>query len=234
MRVIVLGSTGLVGSQIVKVLNENSVVDSIVTVGRRSPKLQSSKIDAVVEKDSNLWSDIIKKENGAQMYISAFGTTRKLAGGAENFKKIDYGINYEAAKAAKAAGVHTCVLVSTIGASALSPFLYPKCKGQLEDDIIALKFPKTVIIRPGLLLGEREVAQSWLVTGMKKMALLTKDTMFSFPAYPAEDVEVAKTAILRGLEPLKSENEVVIVEGRDVNRAAKLYAGGKAEGAQEG
>ena len=41
-------------------------------------------------------------------------------------------------KAAKENGSKVCVLVSSMGANASSPFLYMKTKGELEDDIIKL------------------------------------------------------------------------------------------------
>lgn len=224
MRAILLGSTGLVGAQTLKVLNECKEVDSIFTVSRRAPKLEGNKIDSVVEKDSDLWGDVIRKQKEHDLFISAFGTTKKLAGGTEGFLKIDYGINYDAAKAAKDAGVKTFVLISTTGASALSPFFYFKTKGKLEEDIVALKFPRTIIIRPGLLLGEREASRGFLESSLVKMALLVKDNMFAFPLYPAYDEEVAKTAVFKALEPLNStEPEVVIVLATEVSKTARKY-----------
>ncbi|KAJ9113412.1 Protein fmp52, mitochondrial [Naganishia cerealis] len=224
MRAILLGSTGLVGSLALKILSECKEIDSIFTVSRRAPKVEGSKIDSVIEKDSDVWGDIIRKQKDNDVFISAFGTTKKLAGGNEGFLKIDYGINYDAAKAAKDAGVKTFVLVSSGAASSLSPFFYLKTKGKLEDDIVALKFPRTIIIRPGVLLGEREASHGFFESSLVKVALLVKNSVFAFPLYPAYDEEVAKAAIFTALEPLKStEPEVVIVLGTEVNKTAKEY-----------
>lgn len=60
------------------------------------------------------------------------------------------------AKAAKAAGVTTYVLISSGGAHAQSMVGYAAMKGELEDEVSALGFEKCVLLRPGLIVGERE------------------------------------------------------------------------------
>ena len=48
------------------------------------------------------------------------------------------------------------VLVSAIGADPNSSFFYNRVKGQLERDVQSLELYKTSIIRPSLLVGQRE------------------------------------------------------------------------------
>lgn len=48
------------------------------------------------------------------------------------------------------------ILVSSMGANATSWFAYPKMKGQLEDDVKALGFERTVILRPATLLHDNQ------------------------------------------------------------------------------
>lgn len=160
MSLFVLGSTGLVGGFIVQNALKSKDWSKITTLTRRKPQFATpeaeSRLDSIVEADSSKWSDIIKDIKPAPYaYISSFGTTRAAAGSAEKFKAIDYGINYEAAKLAKDIGVKTLVLISAVGANANSPFLYFQTKGKLEDDIIALGFDHTIILRPGQLNGDR-------------------------------------------------------------------------------
>ena len=47
--------------------------------------------------------------------------------------------------------------MSSAGSSSSSHFFYPKMKGELEDAVKALDFDHTVILRPGALLGQRQV-----------------------------------------------------------------------------
>lgn len=47
------------------------------------------------------------------------------------------------------------ILVSSGGANASSYMAYPQMKGQLEEDVKAMNFDHCVILRPGLLVGQR-------------------------------------------------------------------------------
>lgn len=48
------------------------------------------------------------------------------------------------------------VLISSGGANAKSMLAYPKMKGDLEDKVNELGFEHTVILRPGLIVGDRD------------------------------------------------------------------------------
>ena len=58
-------------------------------------------------------------------------------------------------RSAKNAGIKTYVLISSTGASAGSYFPYPRMKGELEEAVKALNFDRTIILRPGMIVGNR-------------------------------------------------------------------------------
>lgn len=156
MSLFTIGGTGLVGSEILKYGIESDNITSIKTVSRRLTILDE-KIVSFIESDCDKWLDLVKS-NGKDCttFISSFGTTHSQAGSVDAFNKIDYGINYNLAHAAKIANIDTIILISTAGANQNSWFNYPKSKGKLENDIISLGFKKTIILRPGVLIGDRE------------------------------------------------------------------------------
>ena len=80
------------------------------------------------------------------------GTTLKAAGSKEAQWAIDYEANLEFAKAARENGVNTLVLISASGANSASRLFYQRMKGELEQAIIALNFPRLIIFRPPLLI----------------------------------------------------------------------------------
>lgn len=67
------------------------------------------------------------------------------------FKKVDFGYVTDFAWATHADGVPTFHLISSTGASASAPFLYPRTKGKAERWVRGLGFRHTQIYRPGLL-----------------------------------------------------------------------------------
>ena len=88
--------------------------------------------------------------------FSALATTRAAAGGLKNQYKLEHDLNIELAKAAKEAGTKTYVLISSGGANPNSWFPYTKLKGEIEEHIKEIGFEHTIILRPGIIVGDRE------------------------------------------------------------------------------
>ncbi|GMF63443.1 unnamed protein product [[Candida] boidinii] len=132
--ILILGSTGLCGSNFLRLVSEKSSdFAKIVTLSRRKPEINSEtnkQVTTILESNSDNWPAEFAKldlpENGDGIYFSGFGTTRKAAGSAENFKKIDYGVNYDCAKAAKESNkFKTLVLISTNNNLKTRPLIRP-------------------------------------------------------------------------------------------------------------
>ncbi|KAH0614844.1 uncharacterized protein H6S33_000480 [Morchella sextelata] len=114
-----------------------------------------SKLKALISTDTSTWPDTLATTSSTALF-SSLGSTRADSGSLELQRKIDVDLNVAVARAAKESGVKTYVLISSIGASSASRFPYIQMKGELEDAVIALGFEKTVILRPGLIVGGRE------------------------------------------------------------------------------
>lgn len=212
MQVFVLGATGLVGGHVYqKSLAKGWQVASVT----RRPLTEGKNI---VEADLSKWPAVIETEaKGYDAFITAFGTTRAKAGGMDEFRRIDHGTNYEAAKAAKAAGVNTFVLVSLAGALQGSFFPYMDSKGKLENDIIALEFPKTVILRPGALVGDRKESHGWANDLAMRMGAWTHNTPLNFLTYGIPAADVATVAVY---EAANAKNGVTIIGPGDLIKKA--------------
>ncbi|KAK3349402.1 hypothetical protein B0T25DRAFT_241933 [Lasiosphaeria hispida] len=155
----VFGCTGLVGSNVLSTLLAVDSCATVPTISRRAPKTTGAKLQAIIEPETNQWADkLTALTPPPTTVISALGTTRAAAGGIANQWKIDHDLNVELAQAAKARGVRNFVFVSSAGTrgmlSARAP--YSRMKIGVEDSIKDLGFEQAVILRPGLILGERE------------------------------------------------------------------------------
>ena len=84
--------------------------------------------------------------------FSCLGTTRKDAGSKAAQWKVDYDYQYSFAKAARENGVECYVLVSAMNASSNSGFFYSRMKGELDDDVTKLGFPRLLIFKPPSLI----------------------------------------------------------------------------------
>lgn len=200
----VVGSTGLVGSHILATLLSLSSISSVSTLARRAPSSTDPKLHPLISTDSSSWAASLSSITPPPaIFLSALGTTRGAAGSVENQRKIDHDLNLELAQAAKQAGVKVYVLISTSGANAKSFMAYPKMKGELEDAVKGLGFETAVILRPGLLVGDRTDSRpaEWVVRKIAGAAGMLGNAAKDFWAQDAD--VVGKAAVAAGLEALK-------------------------------
>ncbi|KAL4782436.1 hypothetical protein BJX76DRAFT_332564 [Aspergillus varians] len=160
-NVALIGCTGMVGGHILTSLLANPSVARVDTFSRRTPPAASSapeaKLTTFISNDTSKWaSELSSLTPTPSIFISSFGTTKGAAGGFENQYKIDHDFNMEMAKAARDAGTKVYVLISAGGADVKSTFAYPRMKGEIEEHVKALGFERTVILRPGLIAGQRD------------------------------------------------------------------------------
>lgn len=150
---LIIGATGLVGSEIINYALNDDRFDKIKVFVRRPTGIVNPKlIEHIVDFEKlGEWRDLIKGD----VLFSALGTTLKQVGTREAQRIVDYDYQLRVAQAAKLNGVTNYVLVSAAHADSKSAFAYTKMKGNLERDVMKLSFPKITIIRPGLLKGPR-------------------------------------------------------------------------------
>ena len=191
---IVIGATGLVGRELLKKLNQIESCEKITAVVRHEyPKLKSlKKVQQFVLEDFLLLND--QDVNGYSHAFSCLGTTQKKAGSKQNFYNIDYEINAHFADLLEATSTHY-VLVSAMGANAQSKIFYNKVKGELEQHIQSLNLEYASILRPSLLIGERQEQRTLEDLTQKlyqKFSHLVPDT---FKYKPVTASQVAHTMV---------------------------------------
>lgn len=229
----IIGSTGLVGSNILKTLIDTEASRPLLTITRRAPKSSSPNLNAVIDADTTKWASILSDTKPlAQTVFSALGTTRIQAGGLANQWKIDHELNIELAEAAKKAGARTFVFISSAGTrSFFSSFApYSKMKIGVEDKIRDLDFEHSVILRPGMILGTRETPRGGMgeayfesaVRGLNRVGL--QDSL-------GQEAEVIARAAVRAsqlVEEGKAPSKHWIIEQAEIIRLGRTEWKGEA------
>lgn len=152
---IVIGATGLVGRELLKQLNQIESCEKITAIVRHEDvELKSlKKVQQFILDDFLLLND--EDANGYSHAFSCLGTTLKKAGSKQNFYNVDYEMNAHFADLFETTDTHY-LLISAMGANAQSKIFYNKVKGELENHIHSLNLKYVSILRPSLLLGERQ------------------------------------------------------------------------------
>jgi uncharacterized protein YbjT (DUF2867 family) len=155
--VALLGATGLVGGHILQHLLRDPMYSSIRVISRRSVNIPDPKIDEriIAFDDVNALENAIA---GCETVFVAVGTTNaKVEGDQDAYKRVDFDIPVQAAKAAAKHGVYGFALVSSVGANPdNNNNFYLKLKGVTEEAVCKEQIPQVLIFRPSLIIGERK------------------------------------------------------------------------------
>ena len=196
---LVIGATGLVGSQLLPQLLNDARFDKVVSFGRRKtgqshPKLQEQVVDFEAPAS---WASQVQGD----LAFSALGTTRKQAGGLAGQKKVDYHYQLAFAKTAAKNGVPCYVLVSASSANPSSSIFYTRIKGELDRDVQQLGFERVRILRPSLLGGRPRARVGERLGGALLGAVNAFGIARKYREIPAE--VVAKAMVNAALDPEK-------------------------------
>lgn len=146
------GATGLVGEHCLGRLLEHPAYSQVTVWSRRPlsrahPKLALELVD---------FGSLPPLPRDCAEVFCCLGTTIRIAGTQEAFRRVDHDYPVALAERARAAGAQQFLLVSSLGADAQSKNFYLRVKGETERDIAALGLPRHLFFRPSLLLGNRQ------------------------------------------------------------------------------
>lgn len=193
-----VGATGLVGGHCLKQLLDNSAYGKVTVLARRAAVIEHDRLDWQVINFERL------EEHAGQFQVDALffclGTTRKIAGSAEAFRKIDFGYALTCARLALKMGTAAMLIVTSAGANSRSPYLYMRTKGELEAALGEIAIPRKHIFRPNLLLGERTENRWAERLGIAIMRILTPAFAGPLKRYrPIEAKTVARAMVAASL-----------------------------------
>ncbi|RIX50971.1 NAD-dependent epimerase/dehydratase family protein [Paenibacillus nanensis] len=152
---LIAGATGLVGSELVKLLLERRTYKKITVLVRKRMNMAHPRLEQLVIDYDELEKVPADKFEGADLYC-ALGTTRRKAGSKEQFERVDYGYPMTLGRLAKRYGTERMLVVSAMGADEKSIFFYSQVKGRLERDLQALSLKRLHFFRPSLIIGNRQ------------------------------------------------------------------------------
>jgi uncharacterized protein YbjT (DUF2867 family) len=151
---LIIGSTGLIGSQLLELLLDSKEYGTVITFVKRDSGIQHSKLKQhIIDFDKP--EDYQKYVVGDDFFCT-IGTTIKKAGSQEAFRKVDFEYPKLFANLALKSNIKQFLIISSLGADDHSGNFYLKTKGEIQDFLRNSTFESVSVLQPSLLLGDRK------------------------------------------------------------------------------
>ena len=150
---LIIGSTGLIGSQLLELLLESKEYSTVISFVKRDSGIQHPKLKQhIIDFDKQeTYKELVVGDD----FFCTIGTTIKNAGSQEAFRKVDFEYPQQFAKIALENKVKQFLIVSSLGADANSSNFYFKTKGEIQDFLKRCPFESVFVFQPSILLGNR-------------------------------------------------------------------------------
>lgn len=150
---LIIGSTGLIGFQLLELLLKSAEYEKVISFVKRDSGIQHPKLEQhIIDFDKpETYKELVVGDD----FFCTIGTTIKNAGNQDAFRKVDFGYPKEFATIAMQNKVKQFLIISSLGADANSGNFYLKTKGEIQDFLKNCIFESVSVLQPSLLLGNR-------------------------------------------------------------------------------
>lgn len=152
-QVLITGATGLVGWHLLRMLVHEPTVSAIAAPTRR-PLADTQGV--FNPHDPQLSDALAQVVDPIDTVFCCLGTTRREAGSKAAFIHADYTLVVDTALTGLRLGAKHMLVISAMGADPHSLFFYNRVKGEMEQALRAQAWRNLTILRPSMLLGERD------------------------------------------------------------------------------
>ncbi len=151
-KIVMLGATGAVGSEVLKSLLQSPQIEQLTLLGRK--RIEGISAGFVRQEEIDIFD-----APGYQPFVAGHDTAICTLGVGEpskmkkeEFVKIDKTAVLDFAKLCRQNGVQHFELLASVGVNPKSNYFYLKVKGELVEELKALKFDRLSIFQPSMIL----------------------------------------------------------------------------------
>ena len=201
------------GGELLTRLAVREAYDSVTTFGRRAPRIEAPTL---VHHVGDLAGEDLGDLVATDVVFCCLGTTIRTAGSRAAFRHVDYELVLNVARQARAAGTGTFAVVSSLGADPGSGNFYQRTKGEMEAAVSELAFGRLAILRPSLLMGNRDEFRPVEAASKLASRLVNPLLLGSLRRYRSIDAGVVAHAMIE--TDLDRFEGVRILESDDIAR----------------
>ncbi len=182
MKVIITGTTGMVGKGVMLECLDHPKVTKVLSISRRPPDVEHEKLEILIHNDFSDFSAYREKFSEYQacylcMGVSAAGMSE------EQYKTLTYDYTLALARELPVSGM-TVTYVSGQGtdSSEKGRIMWARVKGRTENKLLSMSFKQAYMFRPGAIIPLRGIKSStrlyqffydyfmWLIKLMKAIS----------------------------------------------------------------
>ncbi len=216
---VLFGASGLIGNCCLRRLLVHQAYEKVISIGRSPMKASHPKL-IHYEVDMSQPENYRHLMKGDDLFI-CLGTTMKKAGSRKAFYEVDHDLIFNIAKTGSLQSMNQLIFVSTIGADSRSLIYYLKVKGELENNVRRLPYWGVHIMRPSVLLGNRDDQRpAEKIAGQLGKVLHRLPGSIVADLAPIDADDVAK-AMVQAAQSLKHGTH--IHHGSEIVKLSKLF-----------
>ncbi|RRN77894.1 nucleoside-diphosphate sugar epimerase [Pseudoxanthomonas sp. SGD-10] len=190
-KAIILGASGLIGSQLLDILIESPFYTEIVVLVRKPLDFRHPKVTQHVTDFKNL--DELAPLITGRVIFSCLGSTKAKTPNKEDYTYVDKVIPEKIALLGNKNNVEQFHLVSALGANSNSSIFYNRLKGETEDSIKKSGIPGIFIYQPSLIKGPRKEKRFGESFAISLSAIVDPLLIGSLKRYRSiESIDIAK------------------------------------------
>ncbi|MBC7654387.1 MAG: NAD-dependent epimerase/dehydratase family protein, partial [Oligoflexus sp.] len=153
-KAIILGASGLIGSNLLPFLLKNDGIESVTVFVRKELQNKNDKLKQEITDFKDL--EILKSKIDADIIFCCLGSTKSKTPDLAKYRRIDHDIPLFFAQEGLNRGTFQYHVVSALGANSNSSNFYTRMKGEIEKDLKNLNYPSLYIYQPSFLEGDRK------------------------------------------------------------------------------
>ena len=220
IKVIITGTTGMVGKGVLIECLESQEVDSVLIINRSSAGVSHPKLTEIIHKDFSDFNSIKEKLGGYDACFYCMGVS-SLGMNEEEYFRITYTMTEALAKLLydfNPGMVFNYVSGTGTDSSEQGKIMWARVKGKTENMIFKMGFKDAYAFRPGVIIPEKGVKSK---TGwVNFMYALTK---LLFPLMLKSKLVTSSSRMGKAMiNSVLNPQELKVLENKDINLLAEL------------
>ena len=220
MKVIITGTTGMVGKGVLLECLENSLISEVLVINRAPLNLKNAKLKEVILKDFSFLENIKDKLVGYDAMFHCMGVSA-IRLSEEKYNQVTFEITktlcdilYEN----NPLMVFNYVSGSGTDSSEKGKIMWARIKGKTENYILQKKFKNAYMFRPGIIIPEKGIKSR---TKWYNMAYVVLNPFFGILKKSKNITTTSKLGVAM-INSLCKGYKITHLENKEINELAEL------------